>query len=189
VAFKFEAVPGANRYIIQIADNISFSNSETYPKGSDGIVETDPGNSDMPIYWWGKSATDSTTNITTCSWDGKSTDCVSTFGDPRTDTTLQPLYCPIETVSLNLLTSRFDFSVGTYYWRVGAKNSGDQNAPENGGWVFGTPAPLVRSTATSLKAVGRRPTSGPVRPRGNLTPSTPDPTGTSGSVSRSGRGL
>lgn len=165
VTFTYEAVPGGDRYVIQVADNPNFNNADQYPKGPEGIAIPAPP-STGPVSYFGKE--EDIDGITFCIPDRTAQDCFTVMPDPRpTDSFLQPIYCPTQTMDINLLTGRIDPTVGQLYWRVGVRNSRDDNRPENGGWVWGAFAPLSRtggSTLLSRKPVmQRKPTGGPVR--------------------------
>lgn len=192
VKFNFLQVPGGDRYVIQIADNPQFTNAEIYPKGGDGAAF--PPTPSILLMWWGKDTdvqdpADPTKTIKVCVPGGDQS-CNSNYDDPRTDTFygLQPTYCPAKFITVNLLTSRFDFATGVHYWRVGVRNSRDDLLPENGGWVWGGFAQLASTTPLALKSVaGRHMGGGPVRPtQPKQQPTTTDPS--TGTMGRAGRG-
>ncbi|HEY3269055.1 MAG TPA: hypothetical protein VGM37_19255 [Armatimonadota bacterium] len=190
VTFTFKVVPGADRYIVQVANNPAFNNADNYPKGSEGSVQPIAPVPLVPIEYWGTLKTDSTTNITTCDPTTPG-DCVSGW-DPRQEMLAGVDYAPSTGVlaGVNLMTGTIDPTVGTLYWRVGARSSRDDYRPENGGWVYGTAQTLTLAASVAAMPIqfahspvgGLRPVDGLVVP-----PTTSDNSGTSQGASHGGR--
>lgn len=173
VTFSFKVSPGADHFVVQVADNLGFTNSEFFPNAQGLAVPPVPGIG--PLQWFADPATAVVTENTTFEGNWVNTS--------NTDY--------VQTLTANLLTGAIDPTIPSkvLYWRAGVRDSRDASLPENGGWVFGTAMALGQATpALTQKAVHRGPTGGPVRPRGNTTPATPDPASNAGTVGRGGRG-
>lgn len=153
--FTLRQVPGGNHYIIQVADNPDFKNTDTYPRSGDLVYPFPPGGFLGPVSYWG--TVDSQTGICTPKSDG-SDQCQ--IADPRDPAFIaaNPLeaaaYVPQQTVTVNLNTGRLGPPVAggpQMYWRVGVYSSRDDLRPPDGGYVWGD-YQVLNPSAVSLAA-------------------------------------
>lgn len=173
LVFSFTRVPGGDRYVIQVADNMEFRNPDRYPNTGSGIFQAPPPSTGPVNYWASEQDGDRCGKIDT----GGSNVCGEI--DPR-DPFFWEMYPELEELvrgemTVNLNTGRLDPpSPGRQlYWRVGVRSSRDDRAPEGGGFVWGDTKPLVIGEATGFVPKAAAPS--PVVPPVITNPTEPTP--------------
>lgn len=149
VDFSVQIVPGGDRYVIQVADNVLFTNADTYPKSGDGFVEVAPPSPGRLAYY-----------------NDDEELVINYDDDPATVMFSRSSSEYTRTFNVNLNTGKIDPNVAgrTLYWRVGVRRSTDAVQPV-GGYVWGGWLPLkMASSLVYTKPGADKPGTDPMVP-------------------------
>jgi len=156
VEFDFTLVPGADRYVIQVADNPGFTNPDTYPRTGELVYTPPPAFGEVAIA--GECTVEDDGTITCERQDDAETYwTVADFRYPEEIGGQPTIYAPLKTVNVDLNTGTLDppGPGRQMYWRIGARNSRDDQRPEGGGYVWGDLIPLAFNDGTQTTLIAK----------------------------------